>query len=405
MRVMVALEDRFFRTQNGNIYSNTVYDYVVWSKYLQVFDEVVVLARVADISEEKLEKSPTNGPNVSFLALPTFIGPWQYLKNFRKINATVKKAIKEADAFLLRVPSTICDVLWHHLKRGNIPYAVEVVGDPWDSLAPGTVKSIVREIARRNLCRNMAKQCQGAFAATYVTESTLQKRYPTTGWQTYFSDVNLSNDAVIDDAQVENRINETKAKLISNAPLRICYVGSLAQLYKAPDVLIDAVSLCIARGLNLELVILGDGKYKKQLEQRVEKLGLGNKVRFLGNVSPAKAVFDQLDQSVLYVLPSRVEGLPRALVEAMARGLPCISSPVGGIPELLKPEDLVPPGDPEALALKIESVLSDANLLAKMARRNLEKAKQYRADDLNKRRIEFHKKILEKTRWMSPRSA
>ena len=40
MRVMVALEDRFFRTQNGNIYSNTVYDYVFWSKYLQVFDEV-----------------------------------------------------------------------------------------------------------------------------------------------------------------------------------------------------------------------------------------------------------------------------------------------------------------------------------------------------------------------------
>lgn len=398
MRVMVALENRFLKTTNGNIYSTTVCDYTFWRRYLQVFDEVVVLARVADISEEKLEKPFANGPNVSFLPLPTFIGPWQFLRQYRKVNALARSAIHKADAFILKVPGTVSTLLWRYLSRRKIPYGVEVVADPWDALSQGAVKNVLRPILRYKMSHDLSQQCQSAFAATYVTESALQKRYPTTGWQTYFSDVTLPNDAIIDDAQVENRIIETKAKLISNAPLRICYVGTLAELYKAPDVLIDAISLCITRGVNLELVMLGDGKYKKQLEQRVEKLGLGNKVRFLGNVSPAKAVFEQLDQSDLYVVPSRQEGLPRALVEAMARGLPCISSTVGGVPELLDAEDLVAPGDPKALALKIESVLSDIKLLEKMARRNLKKALQFRADYLNKRRIEFHKKILEKAR-------
>ena len=83
MRVMIALENRFVRTQNGNIYSSTVYDYEYWQKYLQVFDEVVVFARVGDVSEEILDKSSANGPGVRFFRMPYYIGPWQYLKEYQ----------------------------------------------------------------------------------------------------------------------------------------------------------------------------------------------------------------------------------------------------------------------------------------------------------------------------------
>jgi len=104
----------------------------------------------------------------------------------------------------------------------------------------------------------------------------------------------------------------------------------------------------------------------------------------------------------MFVLPSRVEGLPRAMIEAMARALPCIGSSVGGIPELLAPEDIVPPGDIKALADKIREVLSTPGRLEKMSARNLEHARQYSEDALriNRNRLYRHLKEIT-TNWLN----
>ena len=88
---------------------------------------------------------------------------------------------------------------------------------------------------------------------------------------------------------------------------------------------------------------------------------------FLGQLPAGEMVRAQLDKADLFILPSKTEGLPRALVEAMARALPCIGTTVGGIPELLPSEDLVPPGDVKALAETIEDVLRRPERLAKMS--------------------------------------
>jgi len=79
--------------------------------------------------------------------------------------------------------------------------------------------------------------------------------------------------------------------------------------------------------------------------------------------------------------------------EAMARGLPCIGSTVGGIPELLQPEDLVPPGDAEALGTKIREVLDNCERLTRMSMRNLEVARQYREDLLEAKRLGFYEEL------------
>lgn len=85
------------------------------------------------------------------------------------------------------------------------------------------------------------------------------------------------------------------------------------------------------------------------------------------------------------------------MIEAMARGLPCVGTTVGGIPELLPPEDLVPPGDVPALAAKIRQVLGDPQRLAQMSRRNLEKAREYSEHMLTPRRDEFCRYLLRRT--------
>jgi glycosyltransferase involved in cell wall biosynthesis len=99
----------------------------------------------------------------------------------------------------------------------------------------------------------------------------------------------------------------------------------------------------------------------------------------------------------MFVMPSRSEGLPRAMVEAMARGLPCIGSRVGGITELLPLEDTVPVGDPGALANAIQTVLRDPKRLERMSERNLATASEYRADVLRARRIAVYRYLRDRT--------
>ena len=81
-------------------------------------------------------------------------------------------------------------------------------------------------------------------------------------------------------------------------------------------------------------------------------------------------------------VPSRQEGLPRAMVEAMARSCPRIGSAAGGIPELLAPEALVPPSDERQLSAAIRRFVSDSDLSLRMIRHNLEVAQTFRSEAL-----------------------
>jgi glycosyltransferase involved in cell wall biosynthesis len=138
-----------------------------------------------------------------------------------------------------------------------------------------------------------------------------------------------------------------------------------------------------------------------ELEAQVASLGLGERVHFCGHLLSSALVRYELDRADLFILPSRQEGLPRAMIEAMARSLPCIGSTVGGIPELLPSEDLVPPGDVVALASKIREVVTDSERMAQMSARNLEKAKDYTDQVLCDRRNQFYRYVREMTeKWL-----
>ena len=123
------------------------------------------------------------------------------------------------------------------------------------------------------------------------------------------------------------------------------------------------------------------------------KLNIADRVEFLGEISSGRSIFEFLDSIDLFVMPSRAEGLPRALVEAMSRGCPCIASAVGGIPELLEPSDLVPPNSPEALAKLILQVAADSDRLLAMSERNLARAAQFSPQTLNESRRAFLEEV------------
>jgi glycosyltransferase involved in cell wall biosynthesis len=201
-------------------------------------------------------------------------------------------------------------------------------------------------------------------------------------------------------------IAECVRKPKRHGPYQLVTVGSLAQLYKGTDVLIEAVARCVRAGFDLTAVIVGDGKYRRDLMAQAEGIGTACRIRFLGQVTAGEPLRRILDAADLSVLPSRTEGQGRALIEAMARALPCIASAVGGIPELLDASDLVPAGDAAALAAKIQEVLRDPLRMETMSRRNLAGAREFCDSALAEPRRRFYEHVRDYTqRWEARQKA
>ena len=174
-------------------------------------------------------------------------------------------------------------------------------------------------------------------------------------------------------------------------------------MYKGPDVLLRAMALLQSR-VPVQLRIVGAGRYRSELEQLARSLSLDDTVEFTGELAAGAAIRSEFDNATLMVLPSRTEGLPRVVIEAMARGLPCVATNVGGIPELLDAEDLVRPNDPRALAEKIEKVVGDSARLSRMSARNLAKAQHFRPEVLESKRTSFYRFLRDTTNtWLTTR--
>jgi L-malate glycosyltransferase len=393
MKVIISLEHRFDRTPDGRVWTQTNFAYSFWLRYLKVFDRVCVVARVRDMPSVPTDWVRADGDLVSFAAVPCYIGPVQYFLKASQVKRVMRTAVGDNDAVILRIPSRLATDIQPLLKRHNRPFAVEVVADPFDVFAPGSIDTPLRPFFRWWYTRNLQQDCAKATAAAYVTRLALQKRYPCPHFSRGISDVVLPDESIV----AAPRPVRQGLKSVT-----LVFVGSMSQLYKAPDVLIKAVAVCAKQGLDLNLLMLGDGKYRAELEQLAKSQDISDRVKFLGQLAAGDAVQAQLDRADLFVLPSLTEGLPRAIIEAMARALPCIASQVGGIPELLSSEDLFAPGDVDALADKIKEVIADPERMAQMSARNLAKAQEYRDIVLKEQRIEFYSHVRAQTEaWLS----
>ena len=137
-------------------------------------------------------------------------------------------------------------------------------------------------------------------------------------------------------------------------------VGRLVRV-KGYDVLIEAFQNMAAQVPNLFCLIVGEGECKEELSAQIRETGLENRVRLLGYYDRQKTM-SILKSSDLFVMPSRYEGTPIALLEAAALARPILASATGGIPELVKHGEhawLVPPGDSAALAEGLVKLSSD----------------------------------------------
>jgi len=150
-----------------------------------------------------------------------------------------------------------------------------------------------------------------------------------------------------------------KSKLIG-------FVGRLEKI-KGCDQFVEAAALAARTLQQCHFIMVGDGSQKELLENRVKALGIGKYVHFLGYVEHTEHIFEDLD---VYILPSRNEGLPLSLLEAMYFRIPIIASAVGGIPDVIRDGisgRLVPPNEPQKLALAIIEALQSYSKSENMA--------------------------------------
>jgi glycosyltransferase involved in cell wall biosynthesis len=381
MRVCVTTDQRFARTPDAALWAPAGPAYAFWSRYLSVFDDVCLIARVADVSGADPAWKRVDGQGVGYAPVPHYLGATGYALRRFQVQKALRSIVTDADAVVLRVSSILAISLESSFISGR-PLGLEVIGDPYEVFAPGSIQHPLRPGLRWWLTKKLKSQCERACAVAYVTENTLQKRYPAgpAAFQTSYSSIELPDDQFV---------QTTRSPNASSGAAEVVTIGSLEQMYKGFDVLVDAVARCVSWGFPVQLTIIGEGRCRPQLEQRIHKYGLTQHVTLAGHLHDRRQICDLLDSADLFVLPSKTEGLPRAMIEAMARGLPCIGTDVGGIPELLSRDNLVPRGDALALAHKMIDVLKDRTRMAHMAATNVHTARRYCDSVLKPKREEF----------------
>lgn len=358
--------------EQGN-YFGTVLNNNVFRRYFTIVDSLDIAIRV-EKQKQNSKASQITLDNINIIPMPNVSSATGI---FNKMEAThvLEQSMEKADILFIRLPSFIGNIAVKLAKKLNKPYIVEMVGCPWDSLWNHSMKG---KMIAPYMWRTTRQHLKDAKYVVYVTNEFLQNRYPTNG-----ESVNCSN---VELPQTEDSVLDSRIKKIHTSEEKII-IGTAAALnvrYKGQQYIIEAISKLKREGIKCEyqLVGWGDSSY---LKEKAKQFKVEDCIKFVGTL-PHEEVFSWIDNIDIYAQPSRQEGLPRALIEAMSRGCPAIGAKSGGIPELLEKEYVF--SNKKTNIDEICSIIRSYNKekMIKQAKRNFMEAKQYNKESIQKRR-------------------
>ena len=391
MELLVVADGHYYITPNGEVYVESVFDYAFYARYLSAFEKVYAIVRAQNVSEPPQKSKLASGNNVVFLPILPSKGVKGFLKNYFVNKKLIREYIEKFECAIFRVPGVVANTVQPVFAKTNRPYAIEVVVDPWEYFAKGTVKGFTRPIVRYWWTKSLKRMCLDAVGVSYVTDSYLQKKYPCKALKTqdgkYFTS-SYSSVELPDNLFKEPKIAEKKNHYI------ISHVANAFSSYgKGHLTLMKAAKSVADAGYDIEVWFIGDGILRSAFEQFAKDLGIADRVVFCGRLPNGDKVREKIRESDLFVFPTMAEGLPRVVLEAMAEGLPVLSSPVCGIPEILPRERLVDYDDYQGYAKAIIQLINNPELMTEQSKRNIEVSKRYKSSILNKKREEFYKTL------------
>ncbi|QOJ13557.1 MAG: glycosyltransferase [Planctomycetia bacterium] len=396
--IVVITEDHYVASPQG-VFTRFGLDYDYWTQYLRIFDEVRPLARVQTVESADPSWRRSDGPRVNFAPIPFYQGIASLAKSLSRVRRAVRDGLccdaPESDNtryyYAMRGSGPLCVLAWRALRSRGRPFARQIVGHDREGVHMGTNlrPAFLRDWIARGLYSVSRRMVREASAVAYVS-AHLREAYPENPGTPvfFFSDVNL-NAALI--------TRPRRADEFAADTLRIVSVGRMNP-EKGYDVLLDAVERLLAEGeARWTLEVIGVGPQLDGLRARVATGPLARRVRFSGWVPLGPELYQRLDAADLYVLPSLTEGTPRALLEAMARGLPALASNVGGVPALVHPDALLPAGDAGAWAAALRGLIGRRDELSRRSSAGFELAMRFHPDVMHARKREYWTALREIT--------
>jgi len=383
MKIGVSPGTRYNRV-GEQYYTSTSYHADMWKECLEVFDEVIIADRV--IYSDKIEAGfkPTVVEGVRFFEYPNYQGFWSLLKKLPKILWQAKKVVRKVDVWHFHCVhfETFCTWLWARFY--HVPYTLELRGDLDWTLSYLKLRGVkFPRFVRAVMWRMTALQLTKPLAVVGVSKS-LVKNYPP--WN------NCCTFAISDSRIPEELYGQERSWKDDSTCRTIICVGR-CEASKNPHGTLRALAKLDQKGFtNWKFVWAGAGDLEAKTQQVADELGLSDRVNLLGFV-PWDDVIKHLDNADLFLLNSVSEGMPRAMIEAMARALPVVGTDVGGVSELLHKGDVVEPLRDDLLADKLYEVLTNTGRLIEMSRRNLHTSKAFSGEVLRAKKVAFYAKI------------
>lgn len=383
MKIILPCDNYIYRIK-GVYHSKSQEELDLFKRYLRVFDKIRLIARCSEESEQKSTYVPIEDGRIEIIPLPMFRGPFQYLRNISNIKKAIKHVYEGVDAGVLRLPSIMGSQIGYGLIKRKIPYVTENLFDSQDGYMSSD--RLLEKLLWMFMDYLQRHLCYRAEGVSCVTQDYMQRRYfskKPNSFYSYYSTLAL-NSSFYTSARKFPYQKSTYCITHIASPV----VTSGRKGHKQMILVLKAVR---EKGLNVILKFVGDGPKSEEikLQKLADANGVGNSVFFLGYLSKAQ-IKSLLVDSDIFAMPTKAEGLPRVVIEAMSVGLPCISSRVSGLPELLQGHFLTDYHDVDAISKLVVELLTTPELYEITSRENYEKSKEYEASLLESRRDEFY---------------
>ena len=380
---LFCFDGPLYKDKDG-VYCNVTLTNEMFSRYFCVVDKLFIVVRTFTTDKTYIEMNmrPLILDNMEVVEVGNFNTIHGFISEKKKFKKNIWQLLDKVDLIFARMPSQTSNAVLEVAQKKKKPYLVEVGGCAWDSfwnhgIMGKAIAPYMYLSARKNIKR--------AAFATYVTKEFLQRRYPNDKITTNCSNVYLT--PVNDEILVERLKKIEKVDL--KHPVFGQAVNSIDVKYKGEHLILRAMKYLKEKGIIAEFQVAGPGT-GDFLKAQAVRYGVEDQLKIIGTLQKNE-MSEWLRSIDVYTQPSKQEGLPMSVIEAMSFGCVAVGSDIAGIPELLDKECLFNPDKNDQIVKALLWVL-DRNNMMTQAKVNFEKAKEYNLAYVEQRR----KTIFEK---------
>lgn len=369
---LVFAHDHKLRLIDGKYYTVGGLRDSITDRYMEYFDSLTIFCRAIEKQPYDTQLFELKNPKIT--VKPVSNGSLMISKKALKM---MEDEIENADGLIAKLHSKIAEHAIKYARKYNVPYLVEVVGCPWDAYWNHSLKG---KLVAPIMTLSTKREVKRAPYAVYVTKEFLEKRYPCDGEWMDCSDVELQS---MDEEILSKRLDKIQKM---NGQMTL---GTLAQVdvkYKGQEYVIRAIAELKEKGKIFKYKLAGSGS-NEYLLNIAKKCNVIDQVEFCGVLSHDQ-VFDWLDNIDFYIQPSKQEGLPRAMIEAISRACPAAGSTAGGMGELVSDKYIFHKAKVKEIVYILDNLTKED--MSSEACANFETAKNYKKEVLDSKRKDFY---------------